>query len=140
VRTKYHKKERARIIKLVELAYKADPRIKRQKELEEMEKIRKKQEVRDRKEKERKDIEDRDRIIQEAKQREIDLKNEEEKKVKEDKAREIQKRKEAVRGLSSLCEERAPGTRYDRFFFEEFTKKVKETAGIEEIIERLRGT
>jgi DnaJ family protein C protein 2 len=63
VRTKYQKKERARIIKLVELAYKADPRIKRQKELEEMEKIRKKQEVRDRKEKERKEIEDRERII-----------------------------------------------------------------------------
>jgi hypothetical protein len=66
------------------------------------------------------------------------LKNEEEKKVKEDKAREISKRKEAVRGLSSLCEERAAGTRYDRFFFEEFTKKIKETAAIEEIIERLK--
>ncbi len=50
----------------------------------------------------------------------------------------MQKRKEAVRSLSTLCEERAPGTRYDRFFFEEFTKKIKETAGIEEIIERLK--
>ena len=103
-----------------------------------MEKVRKKQELRDRKEKERRDIEERDRIIQEAKQREIDAKAEEERKIKEDKAREIQKRKEAVRGLSALCEERAPGTRYDRFFFDEFTKKIKETGAIEEIIERLK--
>jgi hypothetical protein len=42
VRNKYQKKERARIIKLVELAYKGDPRIKRQKELEELEKLKKK--------------------------------------------------------------------------------------------------
>jgi hypothetical protein len=34
-RDKHLKKERARIIKLVELAYKSDPRIKRQKDLEE---------------------------------------------------------------------------------------------------------
>jgi len=34
-RTKHQKKERARLIKLVELAYKADPRIKRQKDEEE---------------------------------------------------------------------------------------------------------
>jgi hypothetical protein len=41
-RDKHMKKERARIIKLVELAYKADPRIRRQKEEEELEKARKK--------------------------------------------------------------------------------------------------
>jgi DnaJ family protein C protein 2 len=42
LRDKYTKKERARIIKLVELAYKADPRIRRQREEEEAEKVRKK--------------------------------------------------------------------------------------------------
>lgn len=132
------KKERARIIKLVELAYKGDPRVKRQKELEELEKLRKKQEVRDRKEKERKDLEDKERVIQEAKQREIDAKADEERKIKDEKVREAQRRREAVRTLSMLSEERAPGTRYDRFFFEEFTKKIKETAGIEELIETLK--
>ena len=126
-RDKYHKKERARIIKLVELAYKGDPRIKRQKEEEEAEKLRKKQEIRDRKEKERKEIEDRDRLVQEAKQREIDAKLDEEKKVKEEKARQVLIRKESVKQLYLLTEERAPGTRYDRFFVEEFAKKIKET-------------
>jgi DnaJ homolog subfamily C member 2 len=71
---KHMKKERARIIKLVEMAYKYDPRIKRQKEQEEQEKLRKKQELRDRKEKERKEAEDRERAKEEAKQREIEAK------------------------------------------------------------------
>ena len=137
-RDKYLKKERARIIKLVELAYKADPRIRRQKEEEEAEKLRKKQEIRDRKEKERKEIEDRDRAIQEAKQREIDAMLEEEKKVKEEKAREVQRRKECVKVLYLLSEERAPGTRYDRYFLEDYCKKFKETQQIEEITSRLR--
>lgn len=53
---------------------------------------------------------------------------EEEKKVKEDKVKEVIRRKEAVRTLSLVCEERAPGTRYDRFFFDEFTKKIRETS------------
>lgn len=48
------------------------------------------------------------------------------------------RRKEAIKNLSLVAEERAPGTRYDRFFFDEFTKKVKETTKIEEIIERLK--
>ena len=41
-RDKHMKKERARLIKLVELAYKFDPRIRRQREQEEQEKLRKK--------------------------------------------------------------------------------------------------
>jgi predicted cupin superfamily sugar epimerase len=62
----------------------------------------------------------------------------EERKIKEEKAKEVMRRKEAVRNLSLVSEERAPGTRYDRFFFDEFTKKIKETSKIEEIIERLK--
>ena len=64
---KHMKKERIRLTKLVELAYKADPRIKRQKEEEELEKARKKQEVRDRKALQRKEIEDRDKAVEDAK-------------------------------------------------------------------------
>lgn len=48
------------------------------------------------------------------------------------------RRKEAVKGIISICEERAPGTRYDRFFFDEFTKKIKETSKIYELTERLK--
>jgi len=31
-----------------------------------------------------------------------------------------------------------PGTRYDKFFVEEFTKKLKKTEAIEEILESLK--
>jgi DnaJ family protein C protein 2 len=55
---KYMKKERARLIKLVDLAYKNDPRIKKQKMEEELEKKRKKQEIRDKKDQERRLIEE----------------------------------------------------------------------------------
>ena len=46
IRDKYNKKERARLIKLVDMAYKNDPRIKEEIEKEEAEKLRKKEEVR----------------------------------------------------------------------------------------------
>ena len=115
-RDKHLKKERARIIKLVELAYKADPRVRRQTELEEQEKIRKKQEMRDRREKERLDQEERERLVEEAKRKEIEAKQEEEKRLREEKGREALRRKDAVKQFSSVCEERAPGTKYDRYF------------------------
>jgi hypothetical protein len=50
----------------------------------------------------------------------------------------VTRRKEAVKTLFTLTEERAPGTRYDRYFIEEFAKKIKETAGIDEITQRLK--
>ena len=40
--SKYDKKERARLIKLTELAYNNDPRIKKEKEIAELERLRKK--------------------------------------------------------------------------------------------------
>jgi hypothetical protein len=134
---KHIKKERARIIKLVELAYKNDPRVRRVREQEELEKQKKKQEIKERKDRERKEIEDRQRAIEEAKQRELEAKAEEEKRIRDEKAKEVARRKEAVKKLSQICEERAPGTRYDRYFFEEFTKKLKTTEAIEEMTEKL---
>lgn len=74
IRDKHMKKERARIIKLVELAYKYDPRIKAQKFKEEQEKLRIKQEIRDRKEKERREIEEKQKAEEDAKQAEIQRK------------------------------------------------------------------
>lgn len=137
-RDKHMKKERLRIIKMVELAYKNDPRIRRQREQEEAEKLRKKQEIRDRKEREKKDQEDRERAVEEAKQRELEAKQEEERRVRKEKGEEVTRRKEAIRNLIAICEERAPGTRYDKYFIEEFVKKFKTTVEIDSLIQKLR--
>jgi hypothetical protein len=67
LRDKYVKKERARLIKLAELAYKYDPRVRRALEEEEMEKKRKKLEIKERKDRERKEIEDKIREKEEIK-------------------------------------------------------------------------
>jgi hypothetical protein len=37
------------------------------------------------------------------------------------------------------CEEKASGTKFDRYFIDEFTKKIKVTDEIEIIIEKVRG-
>jgi single-stranded DNA-specific DHH superfamily exonuclease len=50
----------------------------------------------------------------------------------------VARRKEAVRALVAVCEEKGQGTRYDKYFIEEFVKKIKTTEDIESLIERLR--
>ena len=125
IKAKHFKKERARIIKLTEMAYKNDPRIKRQRDQEEADKLKKKQDARDRKDKQSQEIVDREQAIIDAKQREADEKAEQEKKAKEERGRQVILRKEAIKNLSALCEERAAGTRYDRYWVQEFAKKFK---------------
>lgn len=61
LRAVHEKKERARLIKLSELAYNNDPRIKRERELIELEKQRKKEEKREAKAKEAKAREEMER-------------------------------------------------------------------------------
>ena len=136
---KHMKKERIRLTKLVDLAYKADPRIRRQKEEEELEKLRKKQEVRDRKAMQRKEIEDRDKAVEEAKQKEVDLKLGEEKRIKEERLRETLRRKESVKQLAIVCEERIPsGCKFDKYWVAEFVKKIKTIEQIDTYVQRLR--
>lgn len=48
------------------------------------------------------------------------------------------KRKDIVKQLWTLTEEKVPGTKYDRYFFEEFVKKFKTTVEIESILGKLR--
>ena len=48
------------------------------------------------------------------------------------------RRREAVKQLSAICEERLPGTNFDRYFIQEFAKKFKNAEGIEAVITRLR--
>lgn len=71
------------------------------------------------------------------KQREIDMKLEEERKVKEQKDAIIKRRKELVKLLSDLCEAKCPGSNYDRFFVEEYTKKFKVIDELEEFYQSL---
>lgn len=44
---------------------------------------------------------------------------------KEERGNLIKRRKELVKVISDLCEKKAPGTRFDRFFVQEFSKKLK---------------
>ena len=53
---KYHKAERARMNKLVDTAYRNDPRVKKEEARELAEKEKKKQDIRDKKEKQRLDL------------------------------------------------------------------------------------
>lgn len=131
------KKERTRIMKFVDLAYKNDPRVKRQKDLEEQEKLRKKAEIREGKDKIRREIEEREKVIQDAKQRVLDVAADLEKRAKDDKKTDLARRKETIKQLWTLTEEKATGTKYDRYFFEEFTKRFKLTSQIEEILAKL---
>jgi hypothetical protein len=50
----------------------------------------------------------------------------------------IKKRKELVKEMSNLCEAKLVGTKYDRWFVEEFVKKIPKIEVIEEIVEKLR--
>ena len=140
IKDKYAKKERARIIKLVETAYKFDPRIKAHLEKEEAEKLRKKEEERQMKEKVRLDLEEKIRQQEAIKQQEVDRKNEEVRKVKEERDALIRRRKENVRLLGSTCEERLPGSNFDRFFAEEFCKKLKTPEALEEFMDKFKET
>jgi hypothetical protein len=54
--------------------------------------------------------------------------------VREEKGREVLKRKDLVKQLWTLCEDRVPGTKYDRYFIEEFAKKFKTTEQVEAVL------
>lgn len=138
IRDKHMKKERARLIKMVETAYKFDPRIKAHLEKEEAERLRKKEEVRMIKEKARLEIEEKVRQQELLKQMEIDKKNEEERKIKEEREAQIRKRKEHVRRLGEICQEKMPGSKYDRFFAEEFCKKLKTNDELDQFMDKLK--
>lgn len=51
---------------------------------------------------------------------------------------QLKMRKEAVRHLIAACQEKLPGTNYDRFFVEEFAKKLRTIEIIESVVQRMR--
>lgn len=79
IKDKHLKKERLRLINLAEYAYQADPRIKKLKLEEELEKKRKKEEIKQKKDQERKIIEDRIKEEERKKREIIEQKEREEK-------------------------------------------------------------
>jgi DnaJ family protein C protein 2 len=83
IRDKHLKKEKARLIKLVDLAYKKDPRIVNANKMEELEKQKKKQEVRDRKAMARKVLEDKIAEVEALKIKEVEIKKVEDLNAKE---------------------------------------------------------
>jgi hypothetical protein len=138
IRDKHLKKEKARLIKLVDLAYKLDPRIVNAKQQEEVEKQKKKQEVRDRKANKRKELEDQIAAVEALKVKEVEVKKADDSAAKEEKAKMLKMRRELVKSFSNLCEEKLVGSKYDRWFVEEFVKKIPGVEPIQEIANRLR--
>lgn len=65
-------------------------------------------------------------------------KEEEEKRVKEEKMMVMKKRKEGIKEFIGVCEEVVPGSKYDKFFCEEFVKKLKKNEEIDELITKIR--
>ena len=123
-RAKYIKKERARIMRLVELAYNNDPRI--QKELREIEeeKQRKKEEVKARKLAAQKAKED---AIQKRKDEAEAIERAKQEEAKA--AAELKKAtdlayKKSIRDLIDLCTEALSGSNYDRFWVEANQRKL----------------
>lgn len=47
-------------------------------------------------------------------------------------------KKDAIRDLIVACSEKLPNTKYDKFFCEEFAKRIKHTKMIQEISNTLK--
>lgn len=50
----------------------------------------------------------------------------------------VKRRRELVKEFGLLCQDKLPGTNYDRFFIEEVCKKIKTTEEIDTIVTTLR--
>lgn len=103
LRAKHEKKERARLIKLAEMAYKNDPRIKKELEEAELERQRKKEEKKLYKQQQAQFMEEKKREQEEKKAAEQQAKIEAENKVKEEKRQTAINYKQKVKELIELC-------------------------------------
>lgn len=117
-RAKYDKKERARIFKLVEMAYDNDPRIRKEREEIEAEKQRKREEIRARKQAAAKAIEDAKQRAKEQREAEERAKQEEAKAAAEAKKSSELAYKASIKELIELCTETLVGSNYDKFWVE----------------------
>lgn len=138
-RKPYEKAERTRLIKLFQMAYDNDPRIKKEAAEEEAEKQRKKDEAKGRKQAVK---DEKERVIREARE-----KKEEEarKKEEEKKAEENEKKvkaiawKQALKELIALCSENFQGSRYDKYWVSAMENKLKPKEKIDFLMEKIAG-
>jgi len=61
-------------------------------------------------------------------------------KVKEEKENLLKRRKEIIKELTAQCTDKLAGTKFDRFFVEEFVKKIKGIEELEEIVNLLKNS
>lgn len=118
LRKEHEKAERARIIKLVDMAYKSDPRIREENKLVEAEKQQKKDDKRNWKIKQAQEREAIKKAYQDSLMAEENAKKkarEDELAAKKQKAMEYRK---TVTELNKVLKETLPGTNFDRFWVE----------------------
>ena len=123
-RAKYVKAERARIMRLVELAYNNDPRIRKEREEIEAEKQRKKEEIRQRKIAAAKAKTDAIAEKQAKKEAEEKAKQEEAQAAAAAKKESDLAYKKAWKELLAICQETLAGSNYDRFWVEGQQRKL----------------
>lgn len=133
-RKQHEKAERARLIKLVGLAYKLDPRIRKEQQLIEEEKQRKKQERRELKQREF----DQQQAILRAEQDKKDAAERERLETLQAEAEARKQKdleyKEGVKMLLQVCKDSFPdGTRFDKFWAESIAKQFNSIDHISEI-------
>ena len=137
LRKEHERAERKRLNKLVDGAYRRDPRIRKEQEMIEREKQLKKERFREAKEKERLAREEAERKEREEKEEAERKKKEVAEKVAEEKKNKQKLMRQSAKALLEMCLKRMPGTKYDKFYCEELIKKVKTTEKMQEITEKL---
>lgn len=137
LRAKYEKKERARLIKLAEMAYKNDPRIKKELEELEQERLRKKAEKKLYKQQQAQFLEDKRREQEEKKLAEQQAKVDAENRAREEKRLIAITYKQKVKELIELCQSKLPNTTYDKFWVESIIKRFSTSETLSPICEFL---
>lgn len=137
VRSKYVKKERARLIKLAQLAYNSDPRIKREKEMIEAEKQKVKQAKKDYKTNEALKVAQMQKENDDKKALEASAAKDAENAVKEASKQLAIAFRNKIKELVELCKVKLAGTKYDKFWVESIMKRFGSVEKIQPIIDNL---
>lgn len=137
LRAVHEKAERKRLIKLAELAYNNDPRIRMEKELQEAEKLRKKLEKREFKAQKAREAEEREKEVQRKKELEEQEKQQAIEKEKELKKQADLQYKAKVKELIDLCEQKLAGTKYDKFWVQSIIKRYNTTEKVQVLVDYL---
>jgi DnaJ family protein C protein 2 len=137
-RKKYEKAERKRIILMGTRAYENDPRIRAEKDKETQAKEAAKQARKQELEAKWAKVNDEKRLVE-------DTAADGKAKAAEDKKAEQARRKElkaiyktAQKDLIAYCEERMPGTRYDRFYIDELVKKYPKQEQLDGLVVKVK--